>query len=200
MDLDRWKDRLREMGEKGGPGPSLGSEELAAVLREGAQKSRRAVRRAFVWELVVIALVYVFAAAVVLVFGRPLRSFQLKIIVLSALGAVPVIVGFVRFLAGIRPDLGRSVLDVLDDSIRRLRTVIRVYRWAGLGLAAAMAAALWTDAGFRGLPPGWKWGVTAFILATAVLSIPYLRAVYGRRLGELEGLARDARFTPTDIG
>lgn len=193
MDLDHWKARFHEIGEMGGPGPALGSEELAAILREGARMSHRAVRRAFVRELVVIALVYAFAAAVVLVFGQPLRSFQLKIIILSVLGAVPVIVLFVRYLAGTRPDLGRSVLEVLDASIRRLRTVIRFYRWAGLGLATLMAAALWTDAGFRGLPPGWRWGVTAFILATAVLSIPYLQAVYGRRLGELEDLARDAR-------
>jgi hypothetical protein len=192
MDLDRWKDRLRGSAAESEPHAALGADELAAMLRKGVRDSRRAVRRAFFRELTVIALIYTLAAAVVIIFGQPLASFQLKIVVLSAAGAVPVIALFVRYLAGARSDLGRPVLGVVNDSIRGLRAIIRVYRWAGLTLAAAMATALWTDAGFRDLPPGWKWGVTAYILVAASLSIPYLRAVYGRRLRELEDLSRDA--------
>jgi hypothetical protein len=193
MDLDRWKDRLHEMGETGGPAPAWAGGELATILRDGVRKSRRAAIRAFFWELAAIALIYLLAAGVLLIVGRPPRSFQLKIIVLSSAAVVPVVFVFLRYLASARPDLGRPVLDVLDESIRRLRSFIRAYRWAGLTLAAAIAAALWTDAGFRALPAGWIWGITGFILATAVLSFPYLRAVYGRRLRELEDLARDAR-------
>lgn len=192
MDLDRWKDRLRGSAAENEPRAALGADELAAMLRRGLRGSRRAVRRAFFRELAVIALIYTLAAAAVVIFGRPLASFQLKIVVLSAAGAAPVIALFVRYLAGARSDLGRPMLGVVNESIRGLRTIIRVYRWASLALAAAMAAALWTDAGFRGLPPGWKWGVTAYILAAAALASPYLRAVYGRRLRELEDLSRDA--------
>jgi len=192
MELDRWKDRLRGASEDGDREPALPGGELASILKAGIRKSRRSVARTFFLELAGIALLYAMVGAMAFFFG-PLRSFQIKIIILSAAGALPVIVFFGRYFAAARPDMGRSLAEVLDESVRRLRTSVRIYRWGGLAMAAAMGAALWTDAAFRGLSWGWKWGATLYILAIAILSFPYLRSLYGRRLRALEELSRETR-------
>lgn len=190
MDLDLWKNRLHETGKSGGP--SLGQDEIAAILDAGIRKSRRSVARTFLLELAGVALLYVMVWAMAFFVG-PLRSFQIKIIALSAAGALPIIIFFGRFFAAARPDMGRPVPEVLDESVRRLRTSLRIYRWGGLVMAAAMGAALWADASFRGLAWGWKWGTTIYILAVAILSFPYLRVLYGRRLRDLEELSCETR-------
>ena len=194
MDLDRWRDRLRETGEDAGGGPDLGGGELASILKAAIRKSRRAVARAFLLEIAGVALIYALAGSMILIFG-PLQSFQLKIIILSAAGIVPVFVMFGRYFAAARPDLGRPIAQVLDESVRRLKSSLRIYRLVVLIVSAAMAAALWTDAAFRALSPGWKWGASGYILAVAFFSFPYLRALYGRRLRALESLSREAHET-----
>ncbi len=162
-------------------------DELERELTVVAARFRRGFTLRAAFEFLAGGLVFLLVLAFVLIVGRPLASFQVKLVIIAAVGYLTLAALFGRYFARTRAgSLSLSAREHLEKTLARQKQLLRVYAFAGEIACLIYAVVFWSDASFRALPLGWKAGTTAYVAVFAIVIRPYVRLLYGRRLRALE--------------
>ncbi len=167
-------------------------DELDRMLRARARLFRRGTVRRFVFELAGAGLIYLFVLGLVILSGRPLASFHVKLLVISVAGLVVLAAAFGRFFVLTKAEImGLPAREHLDRILRRQKRLMRFYSVWVYAFSLIFAVVFWGDHSFRALSPAWKVGTTVYLLAVILMTKPYLHLIYGRQIRALEEQLRN---------
>jgi hypothetical protein len=185
MELEDLKGMVEAASAKEAPAKT--AEELERDLAGLAGRYRRSFALRAALEFLAGGLVFLLVLAFVFVVGKPLASFQVKLVIIAAGGYVAMAAMFGRHFARVRAaSLSLSARAHLEMTLAQQKRLLRIYTLAAETVCLIYAVVFWSDASFRALSLGWKAATTAYLAVFAVLVRPYVRWLYGRRLRALE--------------
>jgi hypothetical protein len=184
MELDEMKSVWKkDSGETGRP-----SRDLSQLLMKRISSSKKSIYRIATVEMGFMVIYLVLAAAAVWYSGG-FPSFFYKTIGVITIIAVPVSLRLVQSIRRLsRQDLSLSLTENLEQGLHHLRQSIRWYQVSSYIALVILMVLYFTDEFFLSLSRIWKTGILAYLLFFAVMTAPYLKWLYGRKIREMEGL------------
>ena len=132
-------------------------------------------------------MIYLLVLGFVILSGRPLASFHVKLLAISACGLAVLAAAFGRFFVLTRAEImGLPAREHLDHVLRRQRRLLRFYGIWAYAFSLLFGVVFWEDHSFRALSSAWKVGTTLYLLAVILMTKPYLNLIYGRQIRALE--------------
>ncbi len=189
MDLDE----LKDVWKRDTGGADLPSGDLARLLMKGISSSRRAIYRVVTVEMGFMA-VYLVMAAAALLFSQDFPNFFYKTIGVVTIVAVPVSIRLIQSLQKLsRLNLSVPLTENLEHGLAHLRQSIRWYQVSSYIALGILVILYFTDSFFLSLSRMWKTGILAYLLFFALMTAPYLKWFYGRRIKEMEVLLKQLK-------
>lgn len=189
MEIEELKGKMDAAGA--GEAVPRSADELEKALGTAARRFRRASRMGLAMEFAGVGLVYGFVLVYVFILGKPLISFQLKLLAVSVAGVIALSLLFARFFARSRTQsLALPALEHLRTMLALQKRLLWSYEATAYAACAAYAVLFWTDSAFRALTVPWKAGTMIYLIAVAAVVRPYLRSLYGRPIKSLEDQIR----------
>jgi hypothetical protein len=162
-------------------------DDLDRALRTRARTFRRGMVRRFLLELAGAGLIYLLVLGLVILSGRPLAAFHVKLLVVSVLGFAALTTAFARFFLLTRSGImGLPAREHLVCMLRRQKRLVRFYSLWVYVCTLIFAVVFWGDQSFRSLSSAWKAGTTLYLLVVGLMTRPYLHLIYGRQLRAIE--------------
>ena len=166
--------------------PTITRESLQQRIDQ-VQKSGKKIRRAFVMEVVIIAVILLFFVGVIIIFDEAMQAFMYKLAVITFLGFLPTAYRLFQSQLWInKMDYGTDIRSNLIAFLTYYRTTLKWYRWSSFIVSILLFIMLFTDKDFLALGIEWQIGTCAYVLLILILTRPYLKKMYGRHVQELE--------------
>jgi hypothetical protein len=151
------------------------------------EKSGRKIRRAFVVELVIIGVIYLFFIGMIIFFSGQIQSFMYKLVVITFIVFLPTAYRLYQSQLWINAmDYSIDIRSNLVAFLTYYRTTLKWYWWSSMIISVLMFIMLFTDDDFLAIGIEWKIGTCANIILILLLTRPYLKRVYGRHVREFE--------------
>jgi len=188
MELDDLKEKWRASAV-----PSSTPDIREALERKisALRTSGRGIRRVFYMELAVAALGYI-VLFLMAVYMERMMSYMIKIIVVTTVGSVPVVWRLYKSQLWINSiDYGRDMRSNMLAFLRYYKTTLRIYLWSCYVVTVVLLVLMFLDHSFMALDIKIRIKVIVYMLSVAVLAMPYIWFLYGRRTSAFEAFLRD---------
>ena len=169
-------------------------EAMPALTRESLQqrinrveKSGKKIRKSFVMELAIYAVIYLFFVVTIIIFNGAIQPFMYKLVAIAFAGFLPTAYRLYQSQAWINSM--NYTIDIRSNLLAFLtyyKTSLKWYWWSSIIISVLVFIMFFTDKDFLALGIEWKIGTCAYILLVLFLTRPYLRKVYGRHVQEFE--------------
>lgn len=154
------------------------------------EKSGKKIRRAFVTELTILAVMYLFFIGMIVIFHGQIQSFIYKLVAITLIGFLPLTrlyksqsrINSINYATDIRSNL--------LSFLTYYKTTLKWYWWSSIIISALIFIMLFTDKDFLELEIEWKMGICAYILLVLLLARLYLKKGYGQHVKEFENFLK----------
>ena len=151
------------------------------------EKSGRKIRSAFVVELAIIGVIYLFFIGMIIFFSGQIQSFMYKLVAITFIGFLPTAYRLYQSQRWINSmDYSMDIRSNLLAFLAYYRTTLKWYSWSSIIICALMFIMFFTDEDFLAIGIEWKIGTCGYIILILFLTRPYLKKVYGKQVQEFE--------------
>lgn len=154
------------------------------------EKSGKKIRKAFVVELVILGVMYLFFIGMIIFFHGQIQSFIYKLVAITLIGFLPLTrlyqsqsrINSINYATDIRSNL--------LSFLTHYKTTLKLYWWSSIIIFVLIFIMLFTDKDFLVLEIEWKIGICAYILIVLLLARLYLKKGYGQHVKEFESFLK----------
>jgi hypothetical protein len=185
-------DELKSIWKKSTTATSDSSRENAPEVSRILETSRKGIGKVFAVEIVVAIVLYVGFVLMVVLSGLAIQSFIYKLIIITALFALPIyyrLYRSIRFLSDM--DFSADLKSNLVQFLVHYKTSLRFYKWATYLMVIVILIFFFTDDSFIALSTSLKIGTMLYMAFVSVIVGPLVNRVYGKRIHAIEGLLAD---------
>ncbi len=168
----------------------LKERELLSKL-DSYEKSGRSIRKAFLWEMLTIAVIYLGFIFVVIFLREGVESYMYKLVVVTLLGGLPVCYRLYKSQRWINNlDYSQDIKSNLEAFLVYYKTTLRLYQWCSYGTIGLLLILFFTDQAFLELDAALKAAIVIYMILFMLLTGPYIKKVYGNRVGSIEAFLK----------
>jgi hypothetical protein len=186
-------DDLREKWKSAVVQPSSVGVQQAIEKRISAfETSGRGIRKVFLIELAVVATIYAGALLILLFVGERMVSYMYKIIVVTAIGSLPVIWRLYKSQKWINTmNYGDDMRSNIIAFLAYYKATLTLYKWTTYVVVLVIFILMFSDSEFTTLSLLLKIVIGCYMFGSMLLVGPYIRVTYGRKAGAFEDFLRE---------
>ena len=156
------------------------------------QRSGRGIRRIFVIEIIIVLAMYVGVVLMMWFMKERVMSYMYKIIVVTAVGSLPVIWRMYKSQRWINTmDYTQDIRSNIIAFLEYYRKTLRLYQWSTYAVVIILLILMFSDSDFVKLSFILKAITVCYMTAAVLLTAPYIRITYGRKTSIFEEFLRE---------
>ncbi len=154
-------------------------------------KSNGGIRKAFLFEVLFMAITYV-GFLLVVIFSSHVQSFIYKLVIVTLLGAVPICYRLYKSQKWLNSiDYAKDIRTNLMAFSVYYKMTLRLYRLISYLVIILLLVLFYTDESFLDLQPWLKISIVSYMFLILLLTGPYINKVYGKRVDSIESFLND---------
>jgi hypothetical protein len=156
------------------------------------ERSGRGIRRVFLIEMIIVSIIYAAFILLVWFMADSITSYMYKLVIVTAIATVPITWRMYKSQKWINSmDYTKDVRSNMVEFLRYYKVTLRLYKWSTYIIIALILVLFYTDNDFERLRGGIKMTLLIYLAVVAILTEPYIRIAYGRRISVFENFLND---------
>lgn len=156
------------------------------------ESSGRGLRRTFIIEMSIVAIVYAAFILLVWFMADKVMTYMCKMVFITAAATVPIAWRMYKSQKWANSmDYTQDVRSNMVAFLRYYKITLRLYQWSSYIILVVLLLMMFTDNDFVRLPYNVKLTVVIYTGAVFILTEPYIRIVYWRRISVFENFLKD---------
>jgi hypothetical protein len=156
------------------------------------ERSGKGLRQAFWIEMIIIGLIYAGFILTVWFMADRVMPYMYKLVIVTSIAMVPIAWRMYKSQKWINSmDYTKDVRSNMIEFLGYYKLTLRLYQWSTYIIIVIILILFYTDSDFGRLPGGIKTTLVIYLAAIAILTEPYIRVVYGRRITVFENFLND---------
>ncbi|HZY79428.1 MAG TPA: hypothetical protein VFE50_07895 [Cyclobacteriaceae bacterium] len=156
------------------------------------KQSGRSIRRVFYIEMAFVAVAYLGFIWLVLAMGDSMFSYMYKLVAATGIATVPVSWRMYKSQRWINSmDYTIDMRSNMVAFLSYYKTTLRWYQWSTYIIILVILVLFFTDGDFIALPYKVKVTAVVYLVAVFLLTEPYIRMVYGKRIAVFENFLKE---------
>ena len=189
MELDDLKKQWKETAAA--PPPNAVSEAIEKRLST-FESSGRGIRKTFVVEMTFVALIYIGFFCMMWFLNEGMEAYMYKMVIITAIATVPIVWRLYKAQRWINSmDYTADVRTNIVTFVSYFKKTLLMYEWITYVIMLTIFGILLTDSAFNILPLSIKLLVFGYVLIFTLLTRPYIRFAYGRKLSAFEDFLKE---------
>lgn len=171
----------------------------ADAIREAIEKkistleqSGRGIRKAFVIEMIMVFVIYVFFWLMVWFFRYAIASYMYNILIVTSVASIPIIWRLYKSQRWINSmDYTMDMRTNIAAFVKYYKRTLRIYEWGTYIMVLVTLLFMLADPTFQVVERSVQITVMAYMFLVCLITRPYVRLMYGRRLSVFEDFLKD---------
>lgn len=189
MELDDLKKQWKETT----PGPSVDAIREAIEKKiPSFERSGRGIRKAFWIEMFFALILYLAFVAMVFYFREKMPAYMYKITFVIIIATLPIVYRLYKSQRWINSiDYSMDVRSNIEAFVKYYKKTLWIYEWGTYIIILITLILIFLDEAFQKTSPLVKWTLVGYILAVSLLTRPYIRFAYGKKLKVFEDFLKE---------
>ncbi len=151
------------------------------------ERSGRGIRTSFLFELMIIFVMYSAFITFVWIFGDRVLGYMYKMVFILGVGFLPALWRLHKAQKWIRSmDYTRDIQSNIRSFLTFYNRTLVIYKWSSYIVIVALLVMLFSDRDFISLSLYFRVGIVVYMAIAMLLTGPYIRVVYGRKTDAFE--------------
>jgi hypothetical protein len=185
-------DDLKQQWKTATVEPSAGMKDVLARKVSEMRSSGRGLRTVFYIEMAFVVVIYTGFLWIVLAMGSAVMSYMYKLVIATGIATAPIAWRMYKSQRWINSmdytqDMRSNMIAFLDY----YKTTLRWYQWSSYAIILVIIILFFTDNDFIRLQSGIKFTIVIYLAVIFLLTEPYIRIVYRRRLTVFEDFLKE---------
>jgi hypothetical protein len=156
------------------------------------ESSGRGLRRTFLIEMAIVVVIYVAFIVLVWNMADKVQSYMYKLVAVTAIATVPVAWRMYKSQKWINSmDYTKDMRSNMVAFLQYYRLTVRLYQWSSYAIIVVVLLLTFMDESFIVQSSRVKFTFVIYMVAVFILTEPYIRIVYGRRISVFENFLKD---------
>ena len=156
------------------------------------ERSGRGIRKSFAIEMMIVGLIYVGFFCMMWFLNDGMQMYMYKMVIITTVATAPIVWRLYKAQRWINSmDYTVDVRTNIVAFVKYFKRTLLMYEWTTYTIMLIIFGILLTDDAFNALPWSIKLLVFGYVLIFTILTRPYIRLVYGRKLSAFEDFLKE---------